>query len=198
MAQGCAMVVLRSLETRRTVVAGLGLTAGLAVLTAPRFFTAAVPALAAPLAMGALVAFLANLVTLPLVKRVQRFEQPFGPGMGDALQDRAHAIGGAWGLRPETVRKIHHALAEFGDLLAARGLTSMTVTATQQEEAVHLAIAFPGAPLPKPARRPRFDDIEAGGDAMEAVSLWLALREATSHATRSTADGQELRIEFQD
>lgn len=198
MAQGCAMVVLRSLDTRRTVVAGLGLTAGLAVLTAPRFFANAVPALAAPLAMGALVAFLANLVTLPLVKRVQRFEQRFGPGMGDALQDRAHAIGGAWGLRPETVRKMHHALAELGDLLAGRGLASMAVTATQREEAVELTVSFLGAPLPKPARRPRLDDIEAGGDAMEAVSLWLALREATSHGMRSTAEGQELRIEFQD
>ncbi|MBW6398785.1 hypothetical protein KPL78_13050 [Roseomonas sp. HJA6] len=198
MAQGCAMVVLRSLDTRRTVVAGLGLTAGLAVLTAPRFFATAMPPLAAPLAMAALVAFLANLVTLPLVKRVQRFEQRFWSGMGDELQDSAHAIGGAWGLRPETVRKMHHALAELGDLLAGRGLSSMTVTATQLEEAVALTITFRGQPLPKPARRPALDDIEAGGDAMEAVSLWLALRETTSHSTRSTAEGQELRIEFRD
>ncbi|MBR0652366.1 hypothetical protein GXW78_22105 [Roseomonas terrae] len=198
MAQGCAMVVLRTLDTRRTVVAGLGLTAGLSVLTAPGFFAAAVPALASPLAMGALVAFLANLVTLPLVRRVQRFYQPFGAGMGDMLQDRAHAIGGAWGLRPETVRKMHHALAEFGDLLAGRGLVGMTVVATQADEAVHLTVAFRGAPLPTPARRPNLDAIEAGGDAMEAVSLWLALREATSHGTRSTAEGQELHIEFQD
>lgn len=198
MAQGCAMVVLRSLDTRRTVVAGLGLTAGLAVLTAPRFFANAVPWLAAPLAMGALVAFLTNLVTLPLVKRVVRFEQRFGAGMGDALQDRAHAIGGGWGLRPETVRKMHHALAELGDLLAGRGLSSMTVVATKREETVVLTVSFLGRPLPKPARRPLLDDIEAGGDAMEAVSLWLALREATSHSARSSAEGQELRIEFQD
>ena len=198
MAQGCAMVVQRTLDTRRTIVAGLGLTAGLAVLAAPRFFAVALPALAAPLAMGALVAFLANLVTLPLVKRIQSFRIPLGKGASDLIEDRAFAVGGAWGLRSETVRKVHHALTEIGDLLAARGLAEMTVTATQQEETVVVTVAFAGPPLPLPARRPRAEDIEAGGDALEAVSLWLALREATRHAMRRTAEGQEVRLEFLD
>ncbi|MBR0673345.1 solute carrier family 23 protein [Neoroseomonas soli] len=198
MAQGCEMVVVRTLDTRRTVVAGLGLSTGLAVLAAPGFFAAAVPALAAPLAMGGLAAFLANLVTLPLVKRTQAFTVPFGAGAPDLLEDRCFAIGGAWSLRGETVRKLHHALIEIGDLLAGRGLREMTVTATQQEETVVLAVAFAGAPLPPPARRPRLEDAEAGGDALEAMSLWLALREASRHATRSTPQGQELRIEFLD
>ncbi len=198
MAQGCEMIVVRTLDTRRTVVAGMGLTAGLAVLTSPGFFAQVMPALAAPLAMGAMASFIANLVTLPLVRRVQRFAVPLGPGAADLIEDHAFAIGGAWGLRPETVRKLHHALTELGDLLAARGTARLAVTATQQEDAVELIVTFPGPPLPKPARRPRVADIEAGGDAMEAVSLWLALREATRHAMRSTSDGQELRIVFHD
>ena len=198
MAQGCAMIVQRTLDTRRTIVAGLGLTAGLAVLAAPGFFAAALPALAAPLAMGALVAFVANLVTLPLVKRIQRFEVPLGGGAADRIEDHAFAIGGAWGLRPDTVRKLHHALTELGDLLAGRGTATMSVMAMQQEDAVELVVTFAGPPLPPPARRPRSADIEEGGDAMEAVSLWLALREASRHAMRGTADGQELRIVFHD
>lgn len=44
----------------------------------------------------------------------------------------------------------------------------------------------------------RAGDIEAGGDALEAVSLWLALREATRQGMRRTAEGQELRLEFLD
>jgi hypothetical protein len=198
MAQGCEMIVMRTLDTRRTVVAGMGLTSGLAVLASPGFFVATMPALAAPLAMGAIVSFVANLVTLPLVRRVQRFEVALGAGASDLLQDHAFAIGGAWGLRPDTVRKLHHALTELGDLLAGRGSTRMAVVATQQEDAVELAVSFRGAPLPAPARRPRAADIEAGGDAMEAVSLWLALREATRHAMRRTPGGQELRIVFHD
>ena len=198
MAQGCEMIVRRSLDTRRTVVAGLGLTSGLAVLVSPAYFAAALPALAAPLAFGALVAFVANLVTLPLVRRVERFTVPLGGRAADLIEDRSFAIGGAWGLRPDTVRKLHHALTELGDLLAGRGTAAMGVTATQQEDAVELAVSFPGPPLPLPARRPRAADIEAGGDAMEAVSLWLALREATRHAMRSTSEGQELRIVFHD
>jgi hypothetical protein len=45
---------------------------------------------------------------------------------------------------------------------------------------------------------PHVADIEAGGDAVEAVSVWLALREATRHAMRRTATGQEVRILFHD
>ena len=198
MAQGCEMVVVRKLDTRRRLVAGLGFSAGIAVLAAPGFFAAAVPALAAPLAMGSLVAFLANLVTLPLVRRTLVFTVPLRAATSELLEDRTFAIGGAWGLRGETVRKLHHALMEIGDLLAGRGLAEMTVTATQQEETVVLTVAFAGPALPPPARRPRIEDIEAGGDALEAMSLWLALREASRHATRSTPAGQELRIEFLD
>lgn len=198
MAQGCEMIVMRTLDTRRTVVAGMGLTSGLAVLASPGFFAATMPALAAPLAMGAMVSFIANLVTLPLVRREQRFEASLGPGAADLLQDRTFAIGGAWGLRPDTVRKLHHALTELGDLLAGRGIASMAVTATQLEEAVELTITFTGPPLPEPARRPRAADIEAGGDAMDAVSVWLALREAARHSLRRTTTGQEIRILFHD
>ena len=198
MAQGCEMIVMRTLDTRRTVVAGMGLTSGLAVLASPGFFAAAMPALAAPLAMGAMVSFIANLVTLPLVRRRQRFVVPLGPGATDLLHDHTFAIGGAWGLRPDTVRKLHHALTELGDLLATRGTASMAVAATQMEDAVELTVTFVGAPLPEPARRPHVADIEAGGDAMEAVSVWLALREATRHAMRRTATGQDVRILFHD
>ena len=198
MAQGCEMIVVRTLDTRRTVVAGMGLTSGLAVLASPGFFTATMPAVAAPLAMGAMVSFIANLLTLPLVRREQRFEVMLGSGAADRLQDHAFAIGGAWGLRPDTVRKLHHALTELGDLLAGRGTASMAVSATQMEDAVELTITFAGVPLPEPARRPRAADIEAGGDAMEAVSVWLALREAAHHTMRRTALGQEIRILFHD
>jgi hypothetical protein len=74
----------------------------------------------------------------------------------------------------------------------------MTVSAVQREERVRLVVAFAGAPLPRPNRRPRMADLEAGGDALEASSLWLALRETSEHGMRSTAEGQELWMEFQD
>jgi NCS2 family nucleobase:cation symporter-2 len=198
MAQGCEMLVLRSLDARRTVVAGLGLSAGLSALVAPAFFLAALPALAAPLAIGTVVAFVANLATLPLVRRDMRFEQPLRGQTGAALEDRVAAIGGAWGLRPDTVRRMHHALIELGDLLAGRGVAAMAVAAVQQEERVRLTVAFVGAPLPRPARHPRVADFDAGGDALEPVALWLALRETSRHGTRPTATAQELWMEFQD
>lgn len=198
MAQGCEMLVLRTLDARRTVVAGLGLSAGLSALVAPAFFAAALPALAAPLAIGTVVAFAANLVTLPLVRRDARFDLALRGDIGTVLEDRVSAVGGAWALRPDTVRRVHHALMELGDLLAARGVTSMTVAATQQEERVRIAVTFLGEPLPRPARRPRLEDIEAGGDAMEPTALWLALRETSQHGFRALGESQEVWMLFQD
>ncbi len=198
MAQGSEMIVIRKLDARRTVVAGLGLSAGLSALVAPGFFAAAMPALAAPLAVGGLVAFLANLVTLPLVKRVETFPVRLDGRVGDLLDDRTAQMGGAWGLRPDTVRKMHHALMELCDLLIGRGLGEAVITATQLEERVRIAVAFTGPPLPKPKRRPRAEDIEAGGDALEMTALWLALRETSEHGMRATTSGQELWMDFQD
>jgi hypothetical protein len=198
MAQGCEMLVLRTLDARRTVVAGLGLSAGLSALVAPAFFVAALPALAAPLAIGTVAAFLANLVTLPLVRREMRFVQALRADIGGDLDRETHAMGGAWALRPETVRRVHHALMELGDLLAGRGVAEMRVVAVCWDSTVRLTVAFAGDPLPRPSRRPSLADIEAGGDAMEAATLWLALREAVRHGTRPAAEGQELWMEFQD
>lgn len=198
MAQGCEMAVTRTLDTRRTVVAGLGLSAGLCALAAPAFFAAALPALAAPLAVGGIAAFVANLLTLPLMKREDVFVVGLGPASADLVMDRCFAVGGAWALRPETVRRMQHALLEMAELLAGRGLPEMTVRAVQRDQGVRLVLAFAGAPLPRPTRRPTLADLEAGGDALEASSLWLALRETSDHGMRGTAEGQELWLDFED
>lgn len=199
MAQGCQMVAARMLDARRTAVAGLGLGAGLAVLIEPEFFAAGLPALAAPLSFGALVAFLANLLTLPLVARRTRFVLPLGAGLSPAVEARLAALGGAWGLRRETVERLQHALTELGDLLAGRGLGEVSVTATRGEERVVLRLDFVGEPLPPAAVRPRARDLEEGAASLEAFAVWMATRHAVRHAQRGPAQGRmEFLLEFED
>jgi len=199
MAQGCKMVAARMLDARRTAVAGLGLGAGLAVLIEPEFFAAGLPALAAPLSFGALVAFLANLLTLPLVAERARFVLPLGAALAPAVEERWAALGGAWGLRRETVERVRHALIELGDLLSGRGLRELGVLATKEEDRVVLRLDFAGPPLPPPAARPRARDLEDGTTSLEAFAVWMATRHAQRHAQRRSGEGRvELLLEFGD
>ena len=199
MAQGCQMIAARMLDARRTVVAGLGLGAGVAVLIEPAFFAAALPALAAPLSFGALVAFLANLLTLPLVARRARFDLPLGAGLSTALEEQWSRLGGAWGLRRETVERVRHALTELGDTLHGRGQTRASVAATQEEERVVLRLVFAGSPLPPPARRPRAAELGEGLEALEALAVWMATRQAVRHAQQVLGpDRVEFLLEFED
>lgn len=199
MAQGCQMVAARMLDARRTAVVGLGLGAGLAVLIEPEFFAAGLPALAAPLSFGALVAFLANLLTLPLVARRARFVLPLGAALAPAVEEHWAALGGAWGLRRETVERVRHALTELGDLLSGRGLRELAVVATKEEDRVVLRLGFAGPSLPPPAARPRARDLEDGTTSLEAFAVWMATRHAQRHAQRRTGEGRvEFLLEFGD
>jgi NCS2 family nucleobase:cation symporter-2 len=199
MAQGCGMVAARMLDARRTVVVGLGLCSGLAVLVEPRFFAAALPALAAPLSVGALVAFLANLLTLPLVARRAAFTLVLGDGQAERLERHWDRLGGAWGLRRETAERVRHALLELCELLAARGPGEVTVAARVQEDRLEVTLSHAGAPLPAPApaapRAAALLEEQDGGS--EALGVWLATRHAAGFAQRSTAAGAELRLEFE-
>ena len=200
MAQGCQMVAARMLDARRTVVAGLGLSSGLAVLIEPAYFAAALPALASPLSLGALVAFVANLLTLPMVARSARLTLPLGAGRSEALEQHWDRLGGGWGLRRTTVEQVRHALIELADLLAGRGLREATLSAWVQEDRLSVTLSFAGPPLPRPATRPpRAEDLADGGmEALEAFAVWLATRHAAGHVQRSTGAGTELRLDFED
>lgn len=199
MAQGSQMIAARMLDARRTAVAGLGLGAGLAVLIEPEFFAAGLPALAAPLSFGALVAFLANLLTLPLVAERARFVLPLGAALAPAVEERWAALGGAWGLRRETVERVRHAITEIGDLLSGRGLREVAVLAMKEEDRVVLRLDFAGPPLPPPAVRPRARDLEDGTTSLEAFAVWMATRHALRHAQRRSGEGRvELLLEFGD
>ncbi|WP_158292445.1 solute carrier family 23 protein [Paracraurococcus ruber] len=198
MAQGCQLVTARLLDTRRTLIVAFGLTAGIAVAVAPQVFQQVLPALASPLAFGAMVAFLANLVTLPLV--AQRAERRLAPGPGAAREAAEWFAGlaGAWGLKPGTARAAEHALGELAELLAGRGVTEIGLSARRAEDRVELALAWQGAPLPERARSVRPEDLLGPLEAQERFAVWLATRDAQSVTQSAVADGQMLRLVFED
>lgn len=193
-ATGCQLITVRMLDIRRSLVVGLGLIMGFAVLIAPGPFRAHLPALASALTFGALTCFVMHLATLPLMRREVRFTLPLDARLHGEAERRAQAMGGAWAARRATMERVQDFLVEAGELLADRGLAEAEVLARSGEGVVTLVLSHQGKPLPAPAARPEAADLMGGEAARAAFALWLATR----HAARLQQAPGELRVTFQD
>ncbi|MBK1661801.1 solute carrier family 23 protein [Paracraurococcus ruber] len=196
--QGAQLATVRLLDARRSAIAALGLGAGLVAALAPAAFAAKLPALASPLALGALVAFLANLATLPLVTQRAEIRLDAGPGAARQAGEWAAGLAGAWGLKPQTARQMDRALLEVLEVLTERGIGGVALAARRGEDRLELLLRWPGAALPAPAARPRPEDLLGPAEAQEAFALWLATRDALGFTQRAAEGGTEARLVFED
>ncbi|PWS35688.1 hypothetical protein DFH01_19055 [Falsiroseomonas bella] len=197
--QGAQLATVRLLDTRRSMVVALGMGAGITAAVAPAAFAAHVPALASPLALGAMIAFLANLATMPMV--TQRAELRLSPAdemAGREASEWAAATARGWGLRPQSARQMERALVELTEVLAGRGVAEVTVAARRGEDRVELSLAWQGAPLPEASARPEAEDLLGDDTARDAFAVWLATREALSFGQRPAADRCEARLVLED
>jgi NCS2 family nucleobase:cation symporter-2 len=198
MAQGCQLTTTRLLDMRRTLVVAFGLSAGMVVALAPQIFAAWLPAIASPLAFGALVAFLVNLVTLPLVGRRSDLALPLDRQAGRAVTEWFAALGGAWALKPQTARQADRALVELVELLAERGIGEVLLGARRAEDRVELLLTWTGEPLPEAAARPSAEDLLGALEQQERFAVWLATREAQRFTQRAVGTRREARLTFED
>ncbi|MGX9965153.1 solute carrier family 23 protein [Roseomonas sp. F4] len=197
-ASGCQLMGARMLDARRTFTVGLGIAIGLGTLLHAPIFEMLPPLLRSPVTAGALAAILLNLLTAPLVVQRASFVLTPGPGMNQELLDQVEALGGAWGAQRQTMTHVGHALLELAELLADRGVTTLTVQAHYATDHVLVTATWPGAPMPKPVARPDINDLEGPIAAQEAFALWLATRQAERVDQRAIPGGGELRLSFAD
>ena len=198
MAQGAQLVTARLLDPRRTLIVAMGLSAGLLVSLSPKVFQTWAPAIASPISFGALVAFVVNLITLPLVKRRSTLTLPLDAAAGAAAEEWFSGLGGSWGLKAQTVHAGDSALTEFLHILQARGLESCELTAIREEDRVELRLGWSGPPLPKPTARPHYEDLLSSDDAMEGFAVWMATRHAQSFNQRSVQNTTEAIVMLDD
>ena len=198
MAQGAQLVTARLLDPRRTLIVAMGLSAGLLAGLAPAAFQTWAPAIASPISFGALVAFVVNLITLPLVKRRSTLTLPLDEAAGTAVIEWFSGLGGSWGLKAQTVQAGDAALTEFVYILAARGLATCELTAMREEDHVRLRLGWSGPPLPKPTARPHYKDMLGTEDAMEGFAVWMATRHAHGFTQRALPDGTEAVLTLDD
>jgi len=198
LAQGAQLATARLLDARRALVVGLGLSAGLAVVAAPELFKAALPVLASPLSFGALVAFLANLVTQPLVIKRAELRLPLDLMASRAAPDWFYSVAGSWGLKATTAKAVERALAELIGVLAERGHGEAVLAASRAEDRVLLTLRWPGPPLPVPKGRPAAEALLGSDEERQGVAIWLGLREVAAFSQVAVKPGTEARLVFED
>jgi len=198
MAQGCQLVTARLLDTRRSLIVAFGLSAGIAVAVAPHAIAQALPALASPLSVGAMVAFLMNLITLPMVARKSSLSLAAGPYAGRQASDWFAGVAGAWALKPVTANTIEHSLAEFMDLLVEMHTSTVTLKASLAEDRVELSLSWSGDELPAPPKFASAEDLMGTDATRHRFSMWLACRH--SHGFRKSRSGidNEIWLAFED
>lgn len=198
MAQGCNLATVRLLDTRRTLIIASGLTAGLVVAIAPHVFLVELPALASPLSFGAVLAFLANLFTLPLVAQRATLNLALARGSGREAGEWFDGLALSWGLKPQTARSVVQALDELVHLLAERGGATLGLAARSAEDRVEITLSWQGERLPERAATAHHEDLFGDREAQERFMLWMATREAQRFSQRSTPQGCEARLVFED
>ena len=198
MAQGAQLVTARLLDTRRTLIVAFGLSSGLAVAVAPQAFVTSVPVLASPLAIGALVAFLMNVCTLPMVSRRTQIVLPLDAEALTKVGDWIRELAGSWALKPQTEVAAEQALLELADLLTERGVAQVTFGGRLAEDRIELTLTWAGAPLPERPKTAVASDLMGDDDARQRFSVWLATRQAQGFRQRLVPGGNEVWLAFED
>jgi NCS2 family nucleobase:cation symporter-2 len=199
MAQGCQLVTARLLDMRRTLIVAFGLSSGIAVAVAPQAFVAAVPVLASPISVGAIVAFVINLVTLPMVSRREARTIELDASATRNVTEWVNDVAGSWALKPQTAVGMEHSLSELTELFMDIGeARSLDFTARLAEDRVEITVRWKGPALPPVPKRVSRDDLMGTDDERRGFSLWLATRHAQGFRQRLVGGENEAWLAFED
>ena len=191
---GTQLMTARMLDTRRTLVAGIGVFAGMSVLILPGVFLTYLPALASPLSFGSLAALVLHLLTLPLVTRQADLSRPVGASLPRLAEEETIRLGGAWGTHRGTMQKVENFLIEIGEVMALRDENTLRVAIRYLEGEVSLVLKHQGGMLPAPSSLPVAMSLDGDMDDQLGFILWLAVRQATTIERKPG----ELRLTFID
>jgi hypothetical protein len=180
------------------MVVAFGLSGGILVTVTPRVFEDNLPSLASPLAFGALVAFVINLVTLPLVAQRAHISLPLDMQAGRHASEWIGRLAGSWGLKRATAQAAERAIVELTELLMGREVDKVDLRSTRSEDRIELDLIWAGTPLPQPGAAPSPEDLLGTVESQEQFMVWLATRGALRFTQRATHHGCEARLIFED
>jgi len=199
---GIEAIAARMYDTRKTLVVGLAILAGLAVEAFPAAFKA-LPEVLHPLTVSSLVfgtsvGFLLNLAfRIGLRKRETLAIDPAAPDV-EAVARFIEACGGHWGARREVVLRAEWAVQELVGTVAAtcapRG--PLTLAASFDEFNLDLDLRYTGAAFPVVTARPSLEEIAEHPDGVRRLSAFLLRQRASRITSNHRGDACSVRLAF--
>ncbi len=186
---GMEAIAARIYDTRKTLVVGLSIVAGMGVEAFPATFQR-MPALMHPVTVSALVFGTAIGFMLNLCFRIgqrQTTTMAVAPDSPDlpALARFVETCGAAWGARRDVVLRAEHAVQELVESVveycAPRG--PMQLSTSFDEFKLDLELAYAGDAFPEVKDRPTAEEITERDDGAHRLAAYLLQRYATRVST---------------
>ena len=194
---GLQIMTSRLLDTRRTLVIGLGLLAAFAAEFFPRLLHAMLSgtqaALGSSLVVGTVVGLALNMVFRIGVRQTATLAVE--PGATDAVRiaDFMEAQGARWGARRDVIDRAAFNLQQSIETLASNEIANgpLEVEASFDEFNLNVRVSYDGPPLELPEKRPSNEEIMASDEGERKLAGFMLRRfadrvAATHKGGRST------------
>jgi xanthine permease XanP len=195
---GIQVIASRLLDVRRSLVIGLAMAAGASADIFPNLAAAApkeiAPLVGSSLAFGTVVALALNLLFRIGIKRKASFI--FGGAAGNQAAEEFFARqGGAWGARPDIIKRATFAVVQFAEAVAetCEEHGPITVTASFDEFNLDVRLEYAGALLEFPDRRPTEHEIRDTDEGVRRLAGFM-LRHNADRARAETVDGRSVAL----
>jgi len=192
---GMQIITSRMLDARKTIVIGLSVGAGLAVLMFPAAAAAAPawvrPLLDSALVTGTVIAFGLNLLfRLGVRQRVSLELEPAGD-YPQAIQDFFTQRGKSWGARPDVIRRAIFGVTQLTEAViencAPQG--RLTIEASFDEFNLEVHVGYHGELLELPDMRPTEREVREAEDGVRRLAGFM-LRRNADRAQSARKDGR--------
>jgi xanthine permease XanP len=184
MISGIQIISSRILDSRRTLVIGMGMIAFFAASIFPAAFAAGPdwlqPLVASPLVLATIVALLLNLIFRLGVHR--RAELTIDPSTVDpqAITDFIERNAAMWGARRDVISRVEHGIAHLVDTVIhfyhSSGMIRLAVS--YDEFDVEATLAYAGRPFLVSETRPTLDEIADTDDGHLRFTGYMLLQSA--------------------
>jgi xanthine permease XanP len=198
---GFTVMTSRMLDARKTFVIGLPMVFGLSVEIAPQIYRGLPPALhpifASALSLSTVMVILLNLLFRIGIAKRRTIDVAPGPGALDAISRFLEQEGGAWGMRPEIVRRADDALHEFMIHAPSLRITSrVAIEARFDEFNFNLEIDYEGLPFVLLDHLPTWESVSEVDEMVGKMSAFLVRQYADSVYTTSSESQCRIQLHF--
>ena len=198
---GLQVVTSRLLDSRRTLVIGIGLISGVAVEAVPAIAAHAAgglkPIIGSSLVFGTAVAFLLNLLFRLGVRKTVAVSIEASEFDAARFENFLHRQGGVWGARPDVMGRAIFAVIQLVEAVIEYGRVEgkVTIEASFDEYRLDVAVRYRGTALAFPTTRPSVEEIQDSDDGAALLAGYMLRRNADR--MRSEQQGPNARVSFQ-